>query len=75
MSMINIEELNKINTEREKQNLEIYDKVLKKCHEKIKKTAKLPKKHKLFLCGSYIYLWRSKISNRKLYCINGTIFN
>ena len=39
MSMINIEELNKINEQRFKKRLEIYDKVLKKVHERIKNVA------------------------------------
>ena len=33
MSMINIDELNIINEDRYKRRLEIYDNVLKKCHE------------------------------------------
>ena len=43
MSMINIDELNKINEDRHKRRLEIYDKVLKKCHERIKTVAHSPK--------------------------------
>ena len=43
MSMINIDELNRINTTREKNKLEIYEKVLKKCHERIKTISKNPK--------------------------------
>ena len=43
MSMINIDELNRINTTREKNKLDIYEKVLKKCHERIKTISKKPK--------------------------------
>lgn len=43
MSMINIDELHNINKKRLKNRLNIYDDVLKKCHQKIKKTAKTPK--------------------------------
>lgn len=39
MSMINIDELNKINEDKFKKRLEIYDKVLKKVHERIKNIA------------------------------------
>ena len=37
MSMINIDELHMVNEKRYKKRLEIYDSVLKKCHQKIKK--------------------------------------
>ncbi len=43
MSMINIDELNKINEERYKRRLEIYDKVLQRCHERIKTVAFSPR--------------------------------
>lgn len=43
MSMINIDELNKINADRHVRRLEIYDNVLKKCHERIKTVANSPK--------------------------------
>lgn len=43
MSMINIDELNKINEERHKRRLETYDNVLKKCHERIKTIAHSPR--------------------------------
>ena len=43
MSMINIDELNKINEDRDKRRLETYDKILKKCHERIKTVAHSPK--------------------------------
>ena len=43
MSMINIDELNRINEDRDKRRLETYDKVLKKCHERIKTVAHSPK--------------------------------
>ena len=43
MSMINIDDVNKINEERDKRRLETYDKVLKKCHERIKTVAHSPK--------------------------------
>ena len=43
MSMINIDELNKINEDRNKRRLEIYDKVLKKCHKRIKTIAYSPR--------------------------------
>ena len=43
MSMINIDDLNKINEERNKRRLEIYDNVLKKCHERIKTVAFSPR--------------------------------
>ena len=43
MSMINIDELNRINEDRNKRRLEIYDKVLKKCHERIKTVAYSPR--------------------------------
>ena len=43
MSMINIDELNKINADRHVRRLEIYDSVLKKCHERIKTVAHSPK--------------------------------
>ncbi len=39
MSMINIDELNKINEDRFTKRLEIYDNVLKKVHERIKNVA------------------------------------
>ena len=43
MSMINIDELNIINEDRYKRRLEIYDNVLKKCHERIKTVAHSPR--------------------------------
>ena len=43
MSMINIDELHNINEIRLKNRLKIYDDVLKKCHQKIKKTSLSPK--------------------------------
>ena len=42
MSMININELHKINEERQKFRISVYDKVLKKCHERIKFVSKTP---------------------------------
>lgn len=42
MSMINITELHKINEERKKFRISVYDKVLKKCHERIKFVSKTP---------------------------------
>tara|TARA_B100002019_G_scaffold164447_1_gene141997 strand:+ start:182 stop:601 length:420 start_codon:yes stop_codon:yes gene_type:complete len=41
--MINITQLHKINEEREKFKLKVYESVLKKCHERIKFVSKLPK--------------------------------
>jgi hypothetical protein len=43
MSMINITQLHKINEEREKFKLKVYESVLRKCHERIKFVSKLPK--------------------------------
>jgi hypothetical protein len=43
MSMINIDELHNINEIRLKNRLKIYDSVLKKCHQQIKKTSLTPK--------------------------------
>ena len=43
MSMININELHKINEERQKFRISVYDKVLKKCHERIKFVSNTPK--------------------------------
>ena len=43
MSMININELHKINDERQKFKITVYDKILKKCHERIKFVSKTPK--------------------------------
>ena len=51
MSMINIDELNKINEERNKRRLETYDKVLKKCHERIKTVAFSPRG------GTFLFLY------------------
>ena len=42
MSMINITELHKINEERQKFRISVYDKVLTKCHERIKFVSKTP---------------------------------
>ena len=42
MSMININELHKINEERQKFRISVYDKVLTKCHERIKFVSKTP---------------------------------
>ena len=41
--MINITQLHKVNEEREKFKLKVYESVLKKCHERIKFVSKLPK--------------------------------
>jgi len=43
MSMININDLHKINDERQKFKITVYDKILKKCHERIKFVSKTPK--------------------------------
>lgn len=43
MSMINIDDLHNVNVRRAKKRLEIYDSVLQKCHQKIKKTSLMPK--------------------------------
>ena len=43
MSMININELHRINDDREKYRLKVYESVLKKCHERIKFVSKLLK--------------------------------
>lgn len=43
MSMININELHKINDDRNKYRITVYDKVLNKCHERIKFVSKTPK--------------------------------
>ena len=43
MSMININDLHKINEERNKFKLKVYDSILKKCHERIKFVSKTPK--------------------------------
>ena len=43
MSMININELHRINEDREKYRVKVYDSVLKKCHERIKFVSQTPK--------------------------------
>ena len=43
MSMININELHRINEDREKYRLKVYESVLQKCHERIKFVSKTPK--------------------------------
>ena len=78
MSMINIEELNRINVDRDKAKIEIYDKVLKKCHEKIKKTAKLPGKNTncFYVVPTYIYgVPRNQIENCIVYIVQSLIKN
>lgn len=57
MSMINIEELHSINKKRLKHRLEIYDNILKKCHERIKAVSKSPKGTTFcfYIIPSYVY--------------------
>jgi hypothetical protein len=43
MSMINIDELHRINEIRAKERISTYEKVLQKCHERIKTISKKPK--------------------------------
>ena len=61
MSMINIDELNRINEDRDKRRLETYDKVLKKCHERIKLSHIQKRRNFLFLCSSCPRIWYSHI--------------
>tara|TARA_A100001015_G_scaffold301169_1_gene387622 strand:- start:1140 stop:1580 length:441 start_codon:yes stop_codon:yes gene_type:complete len=42
MSMININELHRINEKRQKERIATYEKVLQKCHERIKTISKKP---------------------------------
>ena len=57
MSMINIDELHRINEQRNKNKLEIYEKILKKCHERIKFVSKTPKNNQFcfFIVPSFVY--------------------
>ena len=78
MSMINIDELNKINEDRDKVKKDIYNKVLIKCHEKIKKTAKLPGRntHCFYVVPTYIYgIPKYQIENCIIYIVQSLINN
>ena len=57
MSMINIEDLHNINIRRLRHRLEIYDNILKKCHERIKTVSKSPKGTTFcfYIIPSYVY--------------------
>ena len=45
MSMINIDSLHKINEDRLKNRIKIYDEILRKCHERIKAISKSGKQY------------------------------
>ena len=57
MSMMNIDALHKINEDRLKQRLKIYDEILKKCHERIKAVSKSPKGTTFcfYIIPNYVY--------------------
>ena len=55
MSMININELHKINEERQKFRISVYDKVLKKCHHRIKTFSSKGDSFCFYIVPEYIY--------------------
>ena len=57
MSMINIDSLHKINEDRLKNRIKIYDEILRKCHERIKAISKSPKGTTFcfYIIPNYVY--------------------